>query len=72
MFFKTIYFELLMYKFIVSSAFADDLISTLRKIVSGGEVFGSRPSLSIDICSERQVQLILEVNKLEQIEFMCY
>ncbi|XP_027082930.1 poly(A)-specific ribonuclease PARN-like isoform X1 [Coffea arabica] len=38
----------------------DDLISTLRKIVSGGEVFGSRPSLSIDICSERQVQLILE------------
>ncbi|XP_027182611.1 poly(A)-specific ribonuclease PARN-like isoform X3 [Coffea eugenioides] len=39
----------------------DDLISTLRKIVSGGEVFGSRPSLSIDICSERQVQLILEM-----------
>ncbi|KAL3497936.1 hypothetical protein ACH5RR_040668 [Cinchona calisaya] len=39
----------------------DALISSLRKIVSGSEVFGSRPSLTIDICSERQVQLVMEM-----------
>ncbi|KAG8371668.1 hypothetical protein BUALT_Bualt13G0112200 [Buddleja alternifolia] len=42
---------------------ADALISSLRKLVSGSEVYGSRPSLTIDVCSERQVQLALEMLK---------
>ncbi|KAI3461801.1 hypothetical protein Pfo_018464 [Paulownia fortunei] len=42
---------------------ADALISSLRKLVSGNEVYGSRPSLTIDVCSERQVQLALEALK---------
>lgn len=41
----------------------DALISALRKIVSGDEVYGSRPCLSIDVCSERQVHLVLETLK---------
>ncbi|XP_019240510.1 PREDICTED: poly(A)-specific ribonuclease PARN-like isoform X2 [Nicotiana attenuata] len=41
----------------------DALISSLRKIVSGDEVYGSRPCLSIDVCSERQVHLVLETLK---------
>ncbi|CAA0842432.1 Poly(A)-specific ribonuclease PARN-like [Striga hermonthica] len=41
----------------------DALISALRKIVSGSEVYGDRPSLTIDICSERQVQLALDAMK---------
>ncbi|XP_059305032.1 poly(A)-specific ribonuclease PARN-like [Lycium ferocissimum] len=41
----------------------DALISSLRKIVSGDEVYGSRPCLSIDVCSERQVRLVLETLK---------
>lgn len=40
---------------------ADALISSLRKIIAGSEKYGSRPCLSIDVCSERQVQLVLEV-----------
>lgn len=30
----------------------------------GSEQYGSRLCLTIDVCSERQVQLILEVDKL--------
>ncbi|CAN4093617.1 unnamed protein product [Withania somnifera] len=41
----------------------DALISSLRKIVSGDEVYGSRPCLCIDVCSERQVRLVLETLK---------
>ncbi|GFQ05977.1 poly(A)-specific ribonuclease parn-like [Phtheirospermum japonicum] len=41
----------------------DALISTLRKLVSGNEIYGSRPFLTIDVCSERQVQLALEALK---------
>ncbi|XP_055812895.1 poly(A)-specific ribonuclease PARN-like [Solanum dulcamara] len=41
----------------------DALISSLRKIVSGDEVYGSRPCLSIDVCSERQVRLVMETLK---------
>lgn len=41
----------------------DGLISSLRKIVSGDEVYGSRPCFSIDVCSERQVRLVLETLK---------
>ncbi|KAL7124587.1 hypothetical protein ABFS83_14G058900 [Erythranthe nasuta] len=42
---------------------ADALISSLRKLVAGSEVFGSRPSLTIDVCSERQVPLVIEALK---------
>ncbi|XP_073154443.1 poly(A)-specific ribonuclease PARN-like isoform X2 [Henckelia pumila] len=41
----------------------DALISSLRKVIAGSELYGSRPCLSIDICSERQVELILEMLK---------
>ncbi|XP_038986940.1 poly(A)-specific ribonuclease PARN-like isoform X2 [Phoenix dactylifera] len=37
------------------------LAKSLRKLILGGEVYGSRPSLSIDVCSDRQVQLALEM-----------
>ncbi|XP_043698115.1 poly(A)-specific ribonuclease PARN-like isoform X3 [Telopea speciosissima] len=36
----------------------DALIKSLRKLILG-EMFGSRPCMSIDICSERQVELML-------------
>lgn len=36
------------------------LVSSLRKLILGGESYGSRPSMSIDVCSDRQVQLVLE------------
>lgn len=39
----------------------DALISSLRKVIAGSEKYGSRPCLSIDVCSERQVQLVLRV-----------
>ncbi|KAE9592150.1 hypothetical protein Lal_00012925 [Lupinus albus] len=39
----------------------EELISSLRNIVLGNEQFRSRPCLTIDVCSERQVQLILEM-----------
>ncbi|XP_043698113.1 poly(A)-specific ribonuclease PARN-like isoform X1 [Telopea speciosissima] len=38
----------------------DALIKSLRKLILG-EMFGSRPCMSIDICSERQVELVLEM-----------
>ncbi|KAF7845158.1 poly(A)-specific ribonuclease PARN-like isoform X1 [Senna tora] len=37
------------------------LLTSLRKIVLGNEEFGSRPALTIDVCSKRQVELILEI-----------
>jgi len=39
----------------------DSLVSSLRKLILGGESYGSRPSMSIDVCSDRQVQLVLEI-----------
>ncbi|KAK7256197.1 hypothetical protein RIF29_29635 [Crotalaria pallida] len=39
----------------------EELINSLRNIVLGNEQFRSRPCLTIDVCSERQVQLILEM-----------
>ncbi|XP_028769705.1 poly(A)-specific ribonuclease PARN-like [Neltuma alba] len=39
----------------------DALLASLRKIVMGSEMFGSRHCLTIDVCSDRQVQLILEM-----------
>ncbi|KAL1540985.1 poly(A)-specific ribonuclease [Salvia divinorum] len=41
----------------------DYLISSLRKLVERCENYGSRPSLTIDVCSERQVQLTSEALK---------
>ncbi|EPS58289.1 hypothetical protein M569_16526, partial [Genlisea aurea] len=43
-----------------TEAVADALISYLRKIVSGSEFFGSRPSVRINVCTELQVQLVLQ------------
>lgn len=37
------------------------LAKSLRKLILGGELYCSRPSLSIDVCSNRQVQLALEM-----------
>lgn len=42
--------------------FVDALLSSLRKLVMGTEIYGSRPCMNIDVCSERQVQLALEVH----------
>ncbi|KAI8523347.1 hypothetical protein RHMOL_Rhmol13G0065900 [Rhododendron molle] len=39
----------------------DALIESLRKLILGSEQHGSRPCLSIDVCSERQVQLVVEM-----------
>ncbi|KAI3771400.1 hypothetical protein L6452_02564 [Arctium lappa] len=43
----------------------DVLVNSLRKLILGGEDYGSRPSLNIDVCSERQVQLVFEMVKSE-------
>lgn len=40
---------------------ADELINSIRNIISGSEQFKSRPCLNVDVCSDRQVQLILQV-----------
>ncbi|KAK7293222.1 hypothetical protein RJT34_16085 [Clitoria ternatea] len=39
----------------------EELISSLKNIVLGSEQFRSRPCLTIDVCSEHQVQLVLEM-----------
>lgn len=45
-----------------SSANKDEsLLRSLRKLVLGNEEYGSRPCMNIDVCSERQVQLVLEM-----------
>ncbi|KAL4563136.1 hypothetical protein LXL04_027169 [Taraxacum kok-saghyz] len=41
----------------------DALVNSLRKLILGGEDYGSIPSLNIDVCSERQVQLVFEMVK---------
>ncbi|PWZ28705.1 hypothetical protein Zm00014a_011353 [Zea mays] len=43
------------------------LVSSLSRLILGAETYGSRPSMSIDVCSDRQVQLVLEmdIQKLE-------
>ncbi|KAM0944147.1 putative poly(A)-specific ribonuclease [Dioscorea sansibarensis] len=37
------------------------LVLSLRKLILGGELYGSRPCLSIDVCSDHQVQLVFKV-----------
>ncbi|XP_027335850.1 poly(A)-specific ribonuclease PARN-like [Abrus precatorius] len=39
----------------------DELINSLKNIVLGCEHFRSRPCLTIDVCGDRQVQLLLEM-----------
>ncbi|KAI7752849.1 hypothetical protein M8C21_023500 [Ambrosia artemisiifolia] len=41
----------------------DALVNSLRKLILGGDEYGSRPSMNIDVCSERQVQLVFEMVK---------
>ncbi|KAJ0640335.1 putative poly(A)-specific ribonuclease [Helianthus annuus] len=58
-YFYSLYFEFIYLLFLLS---ADALVNSLRKLILGGDEYGSRPSLNIDVCSERQVQLVFEVN----------
>ncbi|XWS75995.1 hypothetical protein CRYUN_Cryun01aG0139600 [Craigia yunnanensis] len=37
------------------------LVKSLKKLVLGGEQYGSRPCMAIDVCSEHQVKLVLEM-----------
>lgn len=37
------------------------LLNSLRKLLLGNELYGARPCTSIDVCSDRQVQLVLQV-----------
>ncbi|KAL6211025.1 hypothetical protein ACLB2K_016253 [Fragaria x ananassa] len=46
-----------------SSRTDDALLSSLKKLVMGTELYGSRPCMNIYVCSERQVQLSLEMLK---------
>ncbi|GMH25816.1 hypothetical protein Nepgr_027659 [Nepenthes gracilis] len=46
-----------------NSRIEDPLVQSLRKLVLRSEEYGSRPCLDIDVCSERQVELVLEVLK---------
>ncbi|KAL5562220.1 hypothetical protein UlMin_031967 [Ulmus minor] len=41
----------------------DALLNSLRKLVLGSEYHGTRPCINIDVCSDRQVQLVLEMLK---------
>ncbi|CAN6447307.1 unnamed protein product [Victoria cruziana] len=41
------------------------LVKSLRKLILGSELFGSRPCVSMDICTDHQARLVLEmVSKL--------
>ncbi|XVF32057.1 hypothetical protein REPUB_Repub17cG0049100 [Reevesia pubescens] len=42
------------------------LVKSLRKLVFGSEQYGSRPCMTTDVCSERQVQLVVEVDSLDK------
>ncbi|XP_026389215.1 poly(A)-specific ribonuclease PARN-like isoform X2 [Papaver somniferum] len=42
---------------------AEALISSLRKLILGAELYGSRPCMSIDVCNERQVQLVVKMSR---------
>ena len=41
--------------------FTDVLSKFMRKLILGSEQYGSRPSINLDVSSEHQVQLVLEV-----------
>ncbi|XP_042415611.1 poly(A)-specific ribonuclease PARN-like isoform X1 [Zingiber officinale] len=37
-----------------------ELLMSLRKLILGTDLYGTRPSMRIDVCSDRQVQLVLQ------------
>ncbi|KAF3774266.1 Poly(A)-specific ribonuclease PARN-like [Nymphaea thermarum] len=37
------------------------LVKSLRKLILGSELFGSRPCISVDVCNDHQAQLVLEM-----------
>lgn len=39
----------------------EPFVRSMRKLILGSEEYGSRPSMTLDVCSQRQVQLVLEV-----------
>lgn len=39
----------------------EPFVRSMRKLILGSEEYGSRPSMTLDVCSQRQVQLALEV-----------
>ncbi|MCL7036915.1 hypothetical protein MKW94_005330 [Papaver nudicaule] len=42
---------------------AEALFSSLRKLILKVELYGSRPCMNIDVCNERQVQLVVKLSK---------
>lgn len=40
---------------------SESLVRSIKKLLLGSERYGSRPCLNIDVCNERQVQLVLEI-----------
>lgn len=55
------YFFLFSTSLWVYMSVSDALVRSLRKLVLGSEECHSRPCMNIDVCSERQVQLVIEV-----------
>ena len=43
-------------------SFTEALVKSLRKLILGSEEYRSRPCVNLDVCSEHQVQLVLEVD----------
>uniref|UniRef100_A0A1D1XX06 Poly(A)-specific ribonuclease PARN-like n=1 Tax=Anthurium amnicola TaxID=1678845 RepID=A0A1D1XX06_9ARAE len=39
----------------------DALVRSLRKLMLGGDVYGSRPCMNIEVCNNRQVLLVMQV-----------
>ncbi|XXG78791.1 hypothetical protein AAC387_Pa08g2656 [Persea americana] len=39
----------------------DALVKSLRKLILGGEIYGSRPCMNIDVCNDSQVQLVVQM-----------
>ena len=44
--------------------FPDALVRSLRKLLRGGDIYGSRPCLNIDVCNHRQVLLVAQVSSI--------
>lgn len=59
-----VFYLLLLYIYMFTISFADTLISSLGKIILSGNIYGNRLCTEIDVCSERQVQLALQVTRI--------
>ncbi|KAJ3683300.1 hypothetical protein LUZ60_013527 [Juncus effusus] len=45
-----------------------ELVSSLRKLILGTETYGTRPCINIDVCTDRQLELVLEtINNINNI-----